>query len=232
VSRWPRFAAAAFDDTARLIPGSYTELAEHALSDLSDDEDELQSLIVLSAVTNSRLQAQEEQHPGGLGRSDLVFNLPYSKIINGAFAYAGQGARFHSADGRGAWYCALDVATALAEVAYHRIKQLRETGLDTETDIPYRLFTADVHGQDFAWLDDDTPRTRACLDPDSYAAGQGLGLLLLDRSAGGVVYPAVRHPGGTNIAVLQPAIVANVRREALLHVTIEAGRLTHVERTD
>jgi hypothetical protein len=130
------------------------------------------------------LQAQEERHPQGLSRADMVFGVPYSKIINASFAYTGQGARFHSATSvRGAWYCALDLRTATAEVAYHRIRMLAEIGRDAEADIPYRQFVADVHAQDFAWLDDRSKRTRACLDPDSYAAGQALGEELRERDA-------------------------------------------------
>ncbi len=41
---------------------------------------------------------------------------------------------------------------------YHRIAHLRETDQPDEPAIPYRLFLADVHAQDVALLDDDTPR--------------------------------------------------------------------------
>lgn len=223
---WPRTAPVAYDDTHRLIPGRYTEDAEHALGDLAAHEVDREDLIVLAAATNPRLQAQEERHPGGLGRTDVVFGVPYSKIVNAAFAYPGEGARFHGPDGRGAWYCALDLETCLAEVAYHRVRHLAETGLADEDDVPYRLFLADVHGQDFAWLtDDDSAAARACLDPDSYVAGQRLGARLRSAQAGGVVYPAVRRPGGVNVAVLAPAVVANVRRAALYRLTFRAGRL-------
>ena len=45
---------------------------------------------------------------------------------------------------------------------------------------------------------------------------------------GGVVHPAVRDPGGTNLAVLQPSLVGNVRAGALYRLTIEDGRLAAV----
>ncbi len=222
---WPRRAPIAFDNTARLIPGVYTESSEHSLAGLADDEEELEALVRLAAATNSRLQAQEEHHPAGLSRTDMVFGVPYSKIINGAFAYPGEGARFHGPDGRGAWYCAVDIDTSLEEVAYHRIRHLAETGLDAEEDIPYRLFRADIHGQDFFWLDDTSPATLECLDPDSYSAGQKLGLRIVSSSGGGVVYPSVRHPGGTCVAVLVAPLVGNVRLGDLYHLTIAHGAL-------
>ena len=217
---WPQIGPVAFDDTVRLIPGRYAEDAERALADLADNDDELDQLIRLAAATNSRLQAQVERHPAGLGRADLIFGIPYSKIINSAFSYGGQGARFHPPGPKGAWYCAVDVATCLAEVAYHRIRHLRETGVADEEAIPYRLFLADIHAQEFALLDDRNPATLACLDPDSYVAGQALGAHLRGQRRGGVCYPSVRHSGGTCIAVLAAPIVANVRRDALFFVTI------------
>ena len=224
-------APAAFDDTCRLIPGRYTEDAEHALGALAADEDDLRSLIQLAAATNPRLQAQEERHPGGLGRDDVVFGVPFSKIVNAAFAYPGQGARFHGPYGRGAWYCALDVETCLAEVVFHRAEHLRETGATDEDAVPYRLFLADVRGQDFAWLDDDRRQSRRCLAPDSYAEGQVLGARLREHGSAGVVYPSVRRDGGTCLAVLQPPIVGNVRRSALYRLTIRGLAIAAVERT-
>lgn len=220
VAGWPTIGPVAIDDTCRMIPGQYATDAEHALSDLADSPDDLDALIRLAAATNSRLQAQEERHPGGLGRADLVFGVPYSKIVNSAFTYGGTGARFHPPGPKGAWYAAVNVATCVAEVAHHRVVHLRETGVRDEANIPYRLFLADIHSQQFALLDDRSPETLTCLDPDSYVAGQALTERLRVTHVGGVRYPSVRHPGGTCLAVLQAPIVANVRRDAVYHLTI------------
>ncbi|NLA37082.1 MAG: RES family NAD+ phosphorylase [Actinobacteria bacterium] len=217
---WPVIGPVAYDNTCRLIPGQYALDAEHALTDLADSDDDLNSLIRLAAATNSRLQAQEEQHPAGLGRTDAVFGVPYSKIINGAFSYGGQGARFHAPGPRGAWYCALDVETCLAEVAFHRIVHLFETGVSDEANIPYRLFRADVHAQEFALLDDGSAASELCLDPLLYEAGQALGTRLRGEHRGGVRYPSVRHDGGVCLAVLQAPVVANVRRDEVYRLSI------------
>lgn len=225
---WPRCAPVAFDNTVRLIPGQHTEGIDHALADLADDDDEVDALVQLSAATNPRLQAQEERHPGGLDRTDMVFDVPFSRIVNGAFANPGEGARFHGPDGRGIWYCALSDETCLKEVVHHRIRHLAETGLDSEEDIRYRLYFADIHGQDFYWLDDGSQDSLDCLDPSSYAASQRLGAEVLERSGGGVVYPSVRHAEGTCIAVFQGPIVGNVRQGDLYTLTITNGLLTNV----
>lgn len=223
----PLIAPVAIDNTSRLIPGPVVSDLDHALADLVDLPTDLDALTRLSALTNPRLLAQTERHPAGVNRSDLVFNVPFSKIVNGSFANPGQGARFHSADGAiGAWYCAVELQTAVAEVSYHRIAHLNESGLTEEPNVVYREFLADIHAQDFAYLiNDNSKQARACLDPDSYVAGQELGTQLRLTGAGGVIYPSVRHTGGTNLAVLQAPIVSNVRQASLVQFSILNNRI-------
>lgn len=60
---------------------------------------------------------------------------------------------------------------------------------------------------------------RACLDPLSYAASQALAERLLEAGSLGLVYPSVRHAGGTCLACLRPALVTNVRRDATYRFT-------------
>lgn len=225
---WPRLDQVIHDDTSRLIPGEYAEDPDSALAGLVDSGDELNQLIRIAAITNSRLLAQEERQSDGLSRIDLVFGVPYSRIINGSFSHAGEGARFHTPGPKGAWYCALSVDTSVLEVAYHRIRHLRETGAPDEVDIPYRQFLADIHAQDFAMLGDGHPASLACLDPNSYAASQGLGGQLRISGRGGVEYPSVRDPGGTCLAVLQAPIVSNVRRSDIYLLTVNNFSLVKV----
>jgi hypothetical protein len=51
-----------------------------------------------------------------------------------------------------------------------------------------------------------------CLDRKSYVASQTLAERLLSGDSLGVVYPSVRHAGGTCVACFRPALVGNVRR--------------------
>ena len=46
---------------------------------------------------------------------------------------------------------------------------------------------------------------------DSYVKSQALALDLLAADSLGVVYPSVRHAGGTCVACFRPAAVSNVR---------------------
>ena len=68
---------------------------------------------------------------------------------------------------------------------------------------------------------DTRPRIRHadCLAPDSYVASQTLAERLLDGGSLGVIYPSVRHPGGTNLACFRPALVANVRKAHAYRLT-------------
>jgi RES domain-containing protein len=57
-------------------------------------------------------------------------------------------------------------------------------------------------------------RTRSLLTAwplDSYVKSQALALDLLAADSLGVVYPSVRHAGGTCVACFRPAAVSNVR---------------------
>jgi hypothetical protein len=54
---------------------------------------------------------------------------------------------------------------------------------------------------------------RAYLDPKSYVESQALAERLLAADSLGVIYPSVRHQGGTCLACFRPALVSNVRRD-------------------
>ena len=50
-------------------------------------------------------------------------------------------------------------------------------------------------------------------------ASQAVAAALLDAGSLGIVYPAVRRRGGTNIACFRPVMVGNVRRGATYRLT-------------
>jgi hypothetical protein len=67
-------------------------------------------------------------------------------------------------------------------------------------------FRADFHDIRGDW------RYSGCLDSESYTRSQKLASGLLGKGSAGIVYPSVRHSGGTCIACFRPALVANVRQ--------------------
>ena len=197
-------------DTHRLIPSKYSGRGDSVLVRIADDDAHLRDFFDLDNATNERLRAENNLLPG-IGIDELVFGVPYYRIVNAAFCHAQPlGSRFNGPD-RGAWYAAFELPTAQAEVAFHKRIELQEVGWIEEsvTYDDYRAdFSAELHdiraGRSF----------KACLDPDSYVAAQGLAQQLLAADALGVVYPSVRRPKGTCLACFRPALVMHVRKDA------------------
>src|SRR5215472_7129680 len=103
-------------DTHRLIPSKYSERGT-VLSRLTEDEADLTNLAELDGATNNRLLGEEGLLPG-IG----VYEVQYAHIVNAAFTHASPaGGRFNS-NQRGAWYCALERETSVAEVAFHKLR--------------------------------------------------------------------------------------------------------------
>jgi RES domain-containing protein len=204
------------DDTHRLIPSAYQE--ETVLQRLTTDTDELAALFELEGATNDRLLGEAGLLPGITVR-ELVFGVSYSHIVNAAFTHAKPfGSRFNGPE-RGAWYAGFSLETAGIEVAFHKSQELREINWQEKEAFLFADFLADFRGEFHDVRRDH--RFAKCLDPNSYAASQKLAGELLDRGSAGIVYPSVRHSGGTCIACFRPALVNNVRKGSQVSVEFE-----------
>jgi RES domain-containing protein len=137
-------------------------------------------------------------------------------MINAAYTYARpEGSRFNDGE-RGAWYCAFELETALAEVSFHKTVEYQEIGRFDDS-VSYQAlladFTAafhDLRGNE-AYAD--------CLAANSYIASQRLAADLLETGSMGIIYPSVRRPEGTNLACFRPALVGNVRKGQAYRLT-------------
>lgn len=211
------------DDTHRLIPSAYDK--ETVLNRLTTDSDELNALFELDGATNERLLGESGLLPGITVR-ELVFGLSYSHIVNAAFTHAKPlGSRFNGPE-RGVWYAGFSQETAGIEVAFHKAEELREINWQEKEAFLYSDFLADFRGE-FHDIRDDC-RFAKCLDPNSYATSQKLAGELLDKGSAGIVYPSVRHGGGTCIACFRPALVNNVRKDGQVSVGFENALATPV----
>ncbi len=208
-------------DTHRLIPSRYSAGGESVLVRIADDDAHLRDIFELDGATNDRLLAEQQRFPG-IGIEELVFGVPCSHVINAPFCHPHPlGSRFNGPD-RGAWYAGFALETSQAEVAFHKSVALAETGWTSEESITYDDYLAD-----FSAAFHDLRRAtgfRACLDPRSYVASQELAERLLDEGSLGLVYPSVRHAGGTCLACFRPPLVVNVRRDATYRFTFTGGR--------
>ena len=116
------------------------------LTRIADNDEHLQEIFQLDNATNTRLEAEENQRPGITG-GELVFKIPNYRIINAAFTHPHPlGARF-STNERGAWYAAFELATAKAEVMFHKSVEFAEINWSEREELQYDEYLGDFTGQ-------------------------------------------------------------------------------------
>jgi hypothetical protein len=201
----PPITRISWRDTARLVPSRYPSAG---LFDKVASLDDLELVIELEAWTNDRVNT-EVGLIHAVAPEELVTGKPMASVVMAAFCHPNPlGSRFSSPQ-RGAWYAGRHLETAIAESLYHRGRELHEVGV-TDARMEMRLYRADFKNT-FHDLRGSDPSFARFLDPDSYAASQGLAARLLANGSNGVVYPCVRAPEGECIACFRPPLVAGVR---------------------
>lgn len=208
--------ATAISDRAlvRLIPAAYHK--PPVLRALVDSDAEAEMLARIEGLTSARLIA-EQGRSLHLDRRELAWARRRQDLriygeshVNAAFAYTRDGGnRFNDAR-RGAWYCAWEVLTSVAEVAFHRGRELAFVGVFHDR-ARYVELLADFIGE---FPDLGATPDHPALHPDpaiGYPEGQALALSLVRDGARGLIYPSVRHPGGRCLVAFVPGAVQNVR---------------------
>jgi RES domain len=173
----------------------------------------LEDLAEIEGATSSRLT--EQSLAAGLFPS----GRPHANFVNAAFAYfrPRERNRFNGAY-RGAWYAALAVETSVHEVAFHMRRELQRVN-DYFATVEYAEMWASFAGS-FVDLRMVRP-TPACLHPDAdigYAAGNQLASETMDAGLNGIIYPSVRHDGGTCLVALWPHVVQSVAQGRVLRL--------------
>mgnify|MGYP002778021182 CR=1 FL=1 len=206
----------AFERTVRLVPSA--RLRDPVMTPLADDEADLALLAEIEGATSGRLIA-EDRGLGGLTADELVHGVPHAKFINASFAYAKprEPNRFNPSD-RGAWYAALDAETSLAEVGYHLTSALADAG-DFRAVVEYSEMIASMSG---VFVDLRGLPAHPSLDSDpakGYPHGNALAAQARGEGHNGIIYPSVRHTGGTCIAALWPNVVQSVVQGGMYRLT-------------
>jgi len=214
----PKTTYLARNNTHRLILTRYSEDGDGVLARLGLPQSQFDHLLQLEAATNDRVAGEANLLPG-ITVHELVFGVPNYHIINAAFAYSRPGGTRFSSGYRGAWYAGFTRKTAQTEVAYHYAEGLRETDWKEEESVSYRDYLSDFRAE-FHDLR-NTDGIKDCLDPASYRASQRLAADLLNKGSAGIIYPSVRHSGGTCIACFRPALVGNVRQGEKITFTFQ-----------
>jgi RES domain-containing protein len=220
----PRTALVRRYDTHRLIPSTHSEPDGGVLARIADDDRHLADILELDNGTDDRLLAESELLPG-IGVGELVFGVPYYRIVNAAFTHAHPlGSRFNGPE-RGAWYAAFEIETAQTEIAFHKTLQLAEIGR-FDDDVTVDDYLADFSGEFHDLRHDDFSEV---LDPESYVQSQALAERLVEAGALGVVYPSVRRAGGTCLACFRPALVMNVRKGVTYRLRWGGGPIPEID---
>jgi RES domain-containing protein len=215
----------AFPRTVRLV--SSARIRDPVLLTLVD-QNELNDLAEIEGATSTRLRAQDSGMDS-LNANEFVYGVPHAHFINAAFAYAKPKElnRFNG-PGRGAWYAALDVQTCLEEVAFHMSEFLERAG-SFDAVVEYAEMFASMAGEflDLRGVD------HASLGPDttvSYMQGNALADAARARGLNGIIYPSVRHPGGTCLAALRPHAVQSVAPGDLYRLTWDGSKTPKIEK--
>jgi RES domain-containing protein len=216
----------AFPRTMRLVASA--RLREAVMTPLADDEDELGLLAEIEGATSGRLIA-EQRGIGAVEADELVHGVPHAKFINASFAYAKprEPMRFNPAE-RGAWYSALDVQTCICEVGHHLTKALADAG-DFNAVVEYGAMLASMAG---VFADLRQVPGHPSLDPDpaiGYPVGNAMAAAIRANGHNGIIYPSVRHAGGTCVAALWPNVVQSVVQGALHRLTWSGSPQFQVE---
>ncbi|MBF0324192.1 MAG: RES family NAD+ phosphorylase [Alphaproteobacteria bacterium] len=185
--------------TYRLVPSRFPPVSLFGTVASAGD---LDAVMELEGWTNDRLVRQRLAR---LPRDEWVFGRSNASVVMASFLHAAPaGLRFTSAD-LGGWYAALNVKTAVAEVAHHLRREAVNTG-QSEMCLDYRSYVANVKGD----LVDIRKGSSSWYDPASYAQSQAFGEAMRAAGETGLVYDSVRHVGGTNVVIFRPTAIVDV----------------------
>jgi RES domain-containing protein len=198
---------------------------------LASNHGALEDLAGLESVTNGRLQAQETGLPD-LDPRELVFGRAGYTFINAAFTHTRPSGNRFNDEGRGAWYCAFEVETAIDEVSYHLSRELEAIGrFENMTD--YAELIADFFGP-FHDLRPADPADELALHSEpviAYPAGQMLSRRLRKQfDSNGIIYPSRRRAGGTCLVAFRPHLVQNLRQGGIWRLEWQASPTPSVTR--
>lgn len=186
--------------TARIIPSAYFK--GPILRPLVDNDAELEALEALARLTSQR-QSQRRINPDIQDWG--------SHCVEAAFAYRRKGGNRFNDESHGAWYAGFDEQTALSEVAFHKTRELGFIDRFDEVMHCHALYASFIgRFHDIRGMEPPPDYLSPSVDT-GYAAGQRLANALLGIGSRGLIYPSVRHPGGTCLVAFQEIVVQDVR---------------------
>jgi RES domain-containing protein len=187
--------------THRLIS---TRFPPTGIFDSVASAEDLAALFELEGWTSDRLSSELGKLET-LPRSEWVTGVQGANIIMAAFCYPNpEGGRFTGPD-LGAWYCAFDLETAIAETVYHHRRRLLRAGM-LDAVIQMRQLVAEVDAvlHDIRGQQAHRPEL---YDPNDYTASQGFAAEMRGEGANGIAYDSVRRQGGQCLVLFRPKLL-------------------------
>jgi len=187
--------------THRLISSRHPPVG---IFDKVANPDDLAALFELEGWTSDRLSVEVGKLEV-LPRSEWVTGVQGASIIMAAFCYPNpDGGRFTGAD-LGAWYCALDLETAIAETIHHNRRRLLRAGM-LHAVIQMRQLVVEVDSV-FHDIRGQQQKRPELYDPTEYGASQAFAAELRDGGSNGIAYDSVRRRGGQCLAIFRPRLL-------------------------
>lgn len=208
----------------RLINSKYPPIT---LFDDVADAEEFEILYELQALTNPRLKNSTGEL-AYLPAADIPFGIAGCSYAVAPFTHVNPlGSRF--SDGTfGMLYIADEMATALAEVAYHQEHYWqRIEGLKYDRMVMRSL----VFIFDPAQANDALALSQAhpIYDPQSYTAARALGLSLKAIGCAGLRYRSVRRPGSICWGLFTPKGVKSVQQSAHFEFIWDGKKISKID---
>ncbi|MGH7504715.1 MAG: RES family NAD+ phosphorylase [Longimicrobiales bacterium] len=205
----------------RIVPSRFPPVSLFERVAAPEDFD---ALYEVEAMTNDRLRDEvgeitrvaPEERVLGPGASYIMAPFTHLAPFGGRFT-----------DGTyGAYYAALERATAVAETRYHRERFLSYTSeppMQLEMRVLEAHLEVELHDVRGLW----TARPEL-YRPDDYTASQLFGRALRDAASWGIAYDSVRWAGGECAAVFRPRALSDCRQAEHLVYVWDGERIVEV----
>ena len=108
--------------------------------------DDLEVALVLESLTNDRV-SETLTRLGRLDRAEWVTAEPGATLVIAAFCHPAPGGGRFNNEALGAWYCATEIETAIAETVYHHTKRLAHSASGFRHVIQMRELISEVDAE-------------------------------------------------------------------------------------
>ena len=198
--------------TQRLIPSRFPPIS--AFDDVAAPS-ELEAVMELEGWTNDRLVAERLAR---LPKSEWVYGRPNASVVMASFLHTPPtGLRF-SSGALGAWYGAMRVETAIAEVSHHLRREMMRSGMERHV-ATYRVYGAQFEGL-YRDIRDHVADEPGLYSTSDYSASQAFGESVRASGGDGILYASIRHRGGENICAYRPSKILDVTQSGHIELTL------------